>query len=171
VTGPGPEFSRVVPLARLGSEAFRQEIAATPQECAALAARFGLLALERLSAVVLLERQADRTILLSADFEAAFTQECVVSLDPLPGAVAERFCLRYGAPDAESAADAAADDPAFEPLAGDAIDIGEAVAQEFSLTLPPFPRAPDAAIDLEGAPEEDGPFVPLARAHGRDAQG
>jgi hypothetical protein len=35
-------------------------------------------------------------------------------------------------------------DPAFEPLEGEAIDIGEAIAQEFSLALPPFPRADDA---------------------------
>ncbi len=52
----------------------------------------------------------------------------------------------------------------FEPLAGDAIDIGEAVAQELSLALPEFPRHPDAAIDA-AAPAEpvDSAFAALAR--------
>jgi hypothetical protein len=38
------------------------------------------------------------------------------------------------------------------------------IAQEFSLALPPFPRAPDAVV--ETAPDEDkadGPFAALAR--------
>ena len=56
------------------------------------------------------------------------------------------------------------EDPAFEPLTGEAIDIGEAVAQEFSLALPLFPRAPDALVkaDPPEAPA-DGPFATLAR--------
>jgi uncharacterized metal-binding protein YceD (DUF177 family) len=60
------------------------------------------------------------------------------------------------------------DDPAFVPLSGETIDIGEAVAQEFSLSLPPFPRAADAAVeaDLE-EPNSAGPFAGLARLAGR----
>ena len=46
----------------------------------------------------------------------------------------------------------------------DVIDIGEAVAQEFSLLLPVFPRHPDAAIDAEAPVESTGsPFASLAR--------
>jgi len=51
---------------------------------------------------------------------------------------------------------------AFEPLNGDAIDIGEAVAQELSLSLPVFPRCPDAKIDVESSAEStEGPFASL----------
>ena len=46
----------------------------------------------------------------------------------------------------------------------DAIDIGEAVAQELSLALPEFPRRPDAVIDAADAAEPvDSAFVALAR--------
>jgi uncharacterized metal-binding protein YceD (DUF177 family) len=154
-----PEFSRLVPLARLGAAPFKDEIAATPDECAALAARFGLLALDRLAARIVLERRPGDTILLHAAFEAAFTQECVISLEPVAGTVSDEFVLRYGPPDAET--DDGADEPAFEPLEGEAIDVGEAVAQEFSLSLPPFPHLPDAVIEIDQTADDEGPFAAL----------
>jgi uncharacterized metal-binding protein YceD (DUF177 family) len=164
VSDPAVEFARRVPLMRLGSDPFRQVIAADEAERAALARRFDLLSLDRLVADVELVREPGGTILLSAAFEADFAQECIVTLDPVAGSVAERFELRYGAPEAEDAAPAGDDNPAFEPLEGEAIDIGEAVAQEFSLALPLFPRAPDALVEAD--PSEapaDGPFATLAR--------
>jgi uncharacterized metal-binding protein YceD (DUF177 family) len=160
----GVEFRRPVPLMRLGGEPFRQHIAASEAERKALARRFDLLSLDRLEAEVELLREPAGTILLSAAFEATFAQECTVTLDPVAGQVRERFRLRYGAPEAEDEAPAGDHDPAFEPLEGDIIDIGEAVAQEFSLALPPFPRVADAAIDIEAREDDDnGPFAALAR--------
>jgi uncharacterized metal-binding protein YceD (DUF177 family) len=144
------EFSRLVLLTRLGTEPYRQVITAGESERAALARRLGLLALERLSATVELVRRGADLVLLRAAFDAAFVQECVVTLDPVPGEAAEEFELLYGPPEAEEGAAGPVEDAvAFEPLVGDAIDIGEAVAQEFSLALPPFPRSPAAvAADL-----------------------
>jgi len=159
------EFARLVPLTRLGGEPFRQHIAASESERAALARRFGLVSLDRLEAEVELMRETTGTILLSATFDAEFAQECIVTLDPVAGSVSERFQLRYGPPAAEPDASFGEDDPAFEPFEGEAIDIGEAVAQEFSLALPPFPRAADAAIELDTAADEaaEGPFAALAK--------
>jgi len=160
-----PEFSRPIALARLGSEPFRQEIAGTEMERAALARRFDLVAVDRLSAVVELVRQAHDRILLRAAFDAEFVQSCVVTLEPVRGAVSERFALLYGPPEAAAEAGGSAEDePAFEPIVGDTIDIGEAVAQEFALALPPFPRSAEA--DAETAvspPDEAGPFAALSR--------
>ena len=162
---PVPEFSRRVPLARIGAEPFRQQIAATLAERAALARRFALISLDRIEAAVELVRIGEELVLLRATFEAAFEQSCAVTLDPIASAVAEQFTLLYGPADAEeSGAAMIGDDVAFEPLAGDAIDIGEAVAQEFSLALPPFPRSPDATVEAETAPPDDaGPFAALSR--------
>ena len=158
-----PEFSRLVPVARLSGEPYRQEIAANKAERDALAQRFALLSLDRLTAAIELAREPAGTILLTASFEAAFEQECIVTLVPVAGSVAEGFQLRYGRPEAEENAPSGDDDPAFEPLTGETIDIGEAVAQEFSLALPPFPRAADAMIEIDDnldAPE-NGPFSAL----------
>lgn len=157
-----PEFSRIVPLAQLGVERFRQEIAATEAEREALARRFDLLALDRLAAEVELLRQGSDTILLRASFEAAFVQSCVLTLDPVDGAMAANFALRYGPPDTE-VEDPLEDDVAFEPLERDFIDIGEAVAQEFSLALPAFPRSPGALLEIEEQPPEEGSFAALSR--------
>jgi uncharacterized metal-binding protein YceD (DUF177 family) len=156
-----PEFSRLVPLTRLGAEPFRQEITASEAERAALARRFDLPAVDRLCAVVELVRHGKDMVLLRAAFAAEFVQSCVVTLDPVGGAVSEQFTLLYGPPEAEEeAGGTAADDFAFEPIEGNAIDVGEAVAQQFSLALPPFPRSPGANLEAEAPPADDsGPFA------------
>lgn len=164
-----PEFSRPVLLARIGTEPYRQQISANEAERAALARRFDLVSLDRLEASVEIVRQGEQLLVLRADFEAAFEQNCIVTLDPIAGVLAERFTLLYGPPDAEeTAASFVGDEVAFEPLTGDTIDIGEAVAQEFSLALPPFPRSPDAAVEGNVAePDEGGPFAALSELRER----
>jgi uncharacterized metal-binding protein YceD (DUF177 family) len=173
VSEPVAEFSRRVPLTRIGAEPYRQEIAADEAERAALARRFDLVRLDRLNAVVELERERGGTILLRAEFAAEFAQTCIVTLDPVAGAVQDRFALRYGLPEAEpeEAGPGDDDEPAFEPLEGEAIDIGEAVAQEFSLCLPPFPRAADASVDdaCVAVDAAEGPFAALARLPRRES--
>lgn len=168
MNAPTPEFSRLVALAGLGATPFYREIEATPDECARLARRFGLVSLDRLKAFVTLRRMSGELIRLEATFEAAFVQDCVVTLEPVPGTVSQAFSLLYGPPqddEIEIALDA--EEPVFEPLCGDAIDIAEAVAQELSLALPDFPRDPNAAIDAAFEPEpEDGPFAGLDKLRG-----
>jgi uncharacterized metal-binding protein YceD (DUF177 family) len=102
---------------------------------------------------------------LEASFEACFVQSCVVTLEPVSGAISDHFSLVYG-PEGEEQQEfvSGADEPAFEPLAGDTIDVGEAVAQELSLALPLFPRHPDASIEIESTePGSESLFASLAR--------
>jgi uncharacterized metal-binding protein YceD (DUF177 family) len=151
-----PEFSRPVPLARLGAEPFRQDISASEAERAALARRFDLLALDRLCARVELVRLGKDRFVLRAAFDAEFVQRCVVTLDPVGGAVAEEFTLNYGPPEAEEEIGGTVDDNiAFEPIVGTVIDAGEAVSQQFALALPPFPRIPGASVETEMPPADD----------------
>lgn len=161
-----PEFSRTVPLVRLGPAPFRQQIEATADERERLARRFDLVALDRVTATVTLYRRDRDAILLEAEFEAEFAQSCVVTLEPVAGRLSQSFTLLYG-PVGEDQAEIelGVDETLFEPLTGDAVDIGEAVAQELSLALPEFPRAPDAVIDVEAAETADTPFAALARLH------
>ncbi len=160
-----PEFSRLIPLARLGPEPFRQQIQATADERERLAAQFDLVALDRLTATVTLRRQPGENVLLEAEFEAAFAQNCVITLEPVSDTVLASFSLLYGPAEEPGAElEPGPDDPTFEALTGDAIDIGEAVAQELSLALPEFPRHPDAPIDAADAAEPvDSAFAALAR--------
>lgn len=160
-----PEFSRLVPLHQLGAKPFRQRIEATAEECQKLSRRFDLLSLARLSAEVELRRQREQTICLDASFEAEFEQCCAVTLEPVRGTVTDRFSLIYGpATNEVEEFMIGGDEPAFEPLHGDSIDIGEAVAQELSLALPVFPRHPDAVLDeTASAVPLEGPFAVLRR--------
>jgi uncharacterized metal-binding protein YceD (DUF177 family) len=155
-TGPSPEFSRPVALARLGAEPFRQDIAASEAERTALARRFDLVALDRLTATVELVRQDKDRFVLRAVFEAEFVQSCVVTLDPVGGAASEAFTLVYGPPEAEEAMNGTVeDDVAFEPIVGTVIDVGEAVAQQVALALPSFPRIPGASVETEAPSAHD----------------
>ncbi len=169
-----PEFSRQVKLARIGAEPYRQRISANDDERIRLTRRFDLVSLDRLDATVELIPRAipggERTFLLRADFEAAFAQRCIVTLEPIAGVLAERFELLYGPPDTEeTACKLVGEDVAFEPIVGDAIDIGEAVAQEFSLALPPFPRNPEIRVEADAdAAASPSPFAGLLRLVDRD---
>jgi uncharacterized metal-binding protein YceD (DUF177 family) len=147
-----PEFSRLVRLDQVGAQPFRQRIEATPDEREKLSRRFDLLSLDRLTATVDLYRGSVEVVRLEASFEAEFVQSCVVTLEPVAGVISDRFLLVYGPPEEEPREIASGgDEAAFEPLVGDAIDIGEAVAQELSLALPLFPRDPAASLDIEFA--------------------
>ncbi|HEU0155395.1 MAG TPA: DUF177 domain-containing protein [Stellaceae bacterium] len=170
MTAPPPEFCRPVPLGRIGPDGFRQTIEATAEERERLARRFGLMSLDRLTATVDLKRGSGTTIALEAAFEAEFVQECVVSLEPVRDKISQSFALCYGPPgEAAAEIELDADEIAFEPLDGDAIDIGEAVAQELSLTLPPFPRDPEAVLeDTATAKPEESAFAALARWRSRE---
>ena len=165
MSSPAPEFSRLVPVAQLSTRPFRQRIKATAEERERLSRRFDLISLDRLVAEVHLRRQNPEMILFDAEFTAEFEQCCAVTLEPVRGTVSDRFSLVYGpAPEDEHEIALTSDGPAFEPLHGNSIDIGEAVAQELSLALPIFPRDPEARIDQAAMAEPlEGPFAMLAR--------
>ena len=172
-----PEFSRIVNLDDLSGTVAVFEIEATEAERRALAARFGLQAIDRLAAVVRLKRIGRMDIgrmdvELSADIAATVVQTCVVTLEPVDGAIERRVDIRFGPADTDLAADGALvvsveDD--VEPLPEGGFDIGEIVAAELSLLLDPFPRHADAdnlqedaetASNSEEKPES--PFSALA---------
>jgi len=85
---PVSEFSRPIPRERLGGRVVVEEIAAAPQERAALARRFGLLGLDLLAAPLRLERGGVTSLLrLDGHLSAEVTQACVVTLEPVASRV------------------------------------------------------------------------------------
>jgi len=161
---PAPEFSRLVPVGQLAGTAVHR-IEASAAERDALARRFGLLGIDRLAAEARLTPLA-RGFRLDAELVAEVTLECVVTLDPVKSRIEEPFSLVYGEVDEEEPPEpAGAEDDVVEPWPGEELDIGEAVAQQLSLALDPYPRAPGAALPAEGGPpaEPDHPFAALAK--------
>lgn len=174
------EFSRIVDIAGLAEDEVRHEIAANEREREALARRFGLLALDRLTATVRLKRVRGGSVRLNADFEADVVQSCVVTLEPVPAHITENFSVTFSAEAAHEPGDELDLSPMAEdltePLFGGVIDIGETVAQYLALALDPYPRAPGVRFEpaTYAGPEhkalEESPFSALAslRKRGQD---
>src|SRR5262245_17428729 len=95
------EFSRVVRIEQLGPKPWRQRIEATPEERESLCRRFELVSLDRLTAMVELYRESGAVIRLEGSFEAEFVQSCAVTVEPVVGAISDRFSLLYGPPEEE----------------------------------------------------------------------
>jgi uncharacterized metal-binding protein YceD (DUF177 family) len=144
---PAPEFARSVEPPQGVDRETVHVIAADEAERAALAVRFALLALDRLEAEIRLRRLAGGLVRLSATLTADVVQTCVVTLEPCPSRIDETFTLLYGP--SGDARDIVLDGEAetVEPFTGGRIDIGEAVAQQLSLALDPFPRSAGASLD------------------------
>lgn len=142
------EFSRPLLLDAVPPEGQTVALQASPDECRALAARFALLGLANFSGTLRVERVSDEaTFLVTGRLTADVVQTCVVTLEPAPGKVEAEFDRLFSRDvpaesDGEVEIDPDAETP--EPLTSDRLDLGEVLAEELSLALDPYPRAPGA---------------------------
>ncbi len=165
---PQQEFHRPIAIDSLDDGRATSSIAATAAECAALAKRFGLVGLDRLEARIELRRRRGGVIAVNGDLRADITQTCIVTLEPVPARIEESFAVSYTREHRHVAVHEVALDPDAEqpePVDGGAIDLGELTAQQLSLALPPYPRAPGAQFDPidSGEAAAAKPFAGLAR--------
>lgn len=148
-----PEFSRPERIDAIGEGDRSIAIAADGAERAALAVRFGLVAVDRLEARFAVRRDA-AGIVVRGRVAAAAVQACAVTGEPLPVTVDEPVALRFVAAAAAAAEDEIeldADALDVMPFDGAAIDLGEAAAETMMLALDPFPRGPGAVAALRAA--------------------
>lgn len=163
-----PEFSRPVRVDTLGEGERMIAVEADPVERAALATRFGLLSVDRLTADAKVRREGT-IVFAEGRLEAGVVQVCVASGDPVPANIDETFSLKFvpEADGSEEELELDVEDVDTIDYSGSAIDIGEAVAETLALSLDPFPRSPDAdaALKAAGVLSEDevvsGPFAAL----------
>ncbi|MEA3010454.1 MAG: hypothetical protein QOJ91_2146 [Sphingomonadales bacterium] len=172
------EFSRLYPLETLSDEPRRVEIEARPDELEALARRFGLLSLDGLTAQAELRRTGEAAT-AAGRLRARVVQSCVASAEPVEAEVAEEFQVDFRPLPAEARPEEEIElgeselDVVF--YEGEAIDLGEAVAQTLLLGLDPYPRSPAAEAALrdagvkseEEARIESSPFAALAALKGK----
>ncbi len=156
-----PEFSRLVPLARLPEFGRAETLKASPAECAALAKRFAIPAVDRLEAALLLRPEPGGGVMVTGTLSADVVQACVVSLEPVAQRVEDEVALRLLPPNEEPSDDP--DSPDEIPVEGDTVDLGEAIAEQLALALDPYPRAPGAELPQDAAGgDAAGPFGALA---------
>lgn len=166
------EFSRPYRLDTLSAEPIRVAIEASAAEREALARRFGLVALDSLTAEAELRRSGEAAA-AAGTFRARVTQSCVASAEPVEAEVAEDFRVEFRPTPADARPEEEVElgegelDVTF--YEGGAIDLGEAVAQSLLLGLDPYPRSPAAEATLreagvkseEEARLESSPFAVL----------
>jgi len=161
-----PEFSRPIDIGEAGAREL--QLAANKAERAALAARFGLVRIDRLEASVALE-QVDQVVDAAGRLVAEFVQSCAVSAEDLPVAIDEELSFRFVSTRETSGSDEEVEVSAEEcdeiEYSGTSFDLGEALAQSLALAIDPFATGPeaDAARTLAGMtdPEDNGPFAAL----------
>lgn len=149
------EFSRPLRVAGVPAAGQRLLLEATAAECAALAARFGILAVQALHAELALRPDAAGGIAVDGLLRARVVQACVVSLEPVAQHLADEFAFRI-LPEGAEPSESLEDEDEVEVQHGIA-ELGEVVAQYLSLALDPYPRAegaelPDAATDGSANP-------------------
>ncbi len=162
-----PEFSRPERIDTIGLGARTVDVAADRAEREALAVRFGLLEIGRLTGSFAI-RQEGAGIVAHGRVKADVVQACVVTGEPLPVAVDEpvALCFLAESETGEDEIELTPDALDIIPFHGSAIDLGEAAAETMALALDPFPRSPRAEAVLRDAgvlrEDEAGPFGGLA---------
>ena len=151
------------------SEAGRHlDLVADAQTRAAVATLAGLAGLPRLEASFDVTRRGRSGLHVVGRVSATVVQTCVVTLEPLENEVDEDIDIAFVSAAASSFDEHVGEvevplEDAPEPLIGGAIDLG-AIATEFLvLGLDPYPRTPDAVLELPPSGEEAAhPFAALA---------
>jgi uncharacterized metal-binding protein YceD (DUF177 family) len=162
-----PEFSRPFRAHDVGTHTRQQMIEATADERAALADRFFLLDLERLTAALELRREPIG-IRVTGQIHASGNQPCALSDEPVPFLITEKVALLL-VPDIPAGTEIELAEPDLdaEPLLSDVIDMGEIAAQALALALDPYPRA--KGVRVPGLLTEDearaasSPFAALKK--------
>ena len=166
---PAPELSRPIKLRQIPNDPV--VIEADKAERAALAERFGVVAIESLRAEMTLDPEG-RKIDAAGSLEADIVQTCAVSGEEFPVRIDEDFALVFVPRTEHEPADEdieielereELDEVEYE---GDSFDLGEAIAQSLALAIDPYAEGPNADVvrKEKGLDSDDTPKGPLAEA-------
>jgi uncharacterized metal-binding protein YceD (DUF177 family) len=155
------EFSRKLALKAVGPTGRIERLEANQAEREALAERLGIIALDSLTAEIALSPAPGGALRARGTIRAEVVQACVVTLDPVPELVEEVLDWRI-LPAGEAASDDLDEGPdEIESEPDGSVDLGEALAQELSLSLDPYPRAPGAELPDEARAAAENPFAAM----------
>jgi uncharacterized metal-binding protein YceD (DUF177 family) len=162
------ELTRLVALSKIGRAGFSVMVRATPEECASVATRMDLPAVQSLECSFTLTAEADGvSIAARGRLQAQVTRVCVVSAEDFETVVEDEFALRF-VPAGTERDDPDPDLPDEVPYQFETIDLGEATAEQLGLALDPYPRIEGAVVPGSDDNESTSPFAALARRSGSE---
>ena len=113
---------------------------------------------------------------MQGELAATVEQACVVTFDPVVSTIREPLDVEFWPPEqldakpvhAEEAEASALDLPEAEPIEQQRLDVGRVVVETLAVSIDPYPRAPDAALDrttagADAAAPQVSPFAALAK--------
>lgn len=143
---------------------------ASADECLALADDLGIPSVASLEASYRIAGLSGGGYRLSGDVKADVVQACIVTLEPVPALVADRFNVEFRADFAtrdEKGDQSILEGADVEPLILGQIDVGRIVFETLSGGLNPYPRKQGAEFGWQdpalAKPELQGPFAALAK--------
>ncbi len=162
--------SFAVNVARLPQKGMPVLIEADEEQRKALAGEHGLVSVESWRADLQVEPWKRNGVKVSGRVEAAITQECVVTLEPLTTNISEAVSGLYFPEDSklgrlgfhgdgEIHLDVEGPDSP-ETFTGDTIDVGALAEEFFGVAIDPYPRKPGVVLEArradEAEPQEGG---------------
>ena len=159
------EFSRPFDISRIAPEGASETIAATAEECQAIAARFGVEAVHAVSATLHIQPWKRGGFRVRGEATANITQTCVVTLDPFESVVHAQLDQIFIAKTGRLAADdveivVSHDEDDIGYIDDDEIELGEFAVEALCLELDPYPRKEGAELPVSST--ETGADEPKA---------
>jgi uncharacterized metal-binding protein YceD (DUF177 family) len=161
-------------LARLGNAGDGVTITADQAQRAAIAKWSGVLSLEKFEAKVEIKKLGPSRYGLDFALDAAVTQACVVTLEPVPALIDRRFSrelqftgpVRHKPAAGDSVPDLvvdSAEEEGPEEIESLHYDLAGPVLEEYVLSLEPYPRRPGVQFAPQTEPSDrpESPFAVL----------
>ena len=161
-------------LARLGNAGDKVAITADETQRAAIAKWSGVLSLEKFEAGIEIKKLGPSRFGLEFALDAAVTQACVVTLEPVPARLERRFTrelhfigpARHKPVTDDSGPDLvldSAEEEGPEEIESLHYDLAGPVLEEYVLSLDPYPRRPgvEFAPQTEPSDRPESPFAVL----------
>jgi hypothetical protein len=161
------ELFRPLAVSKIPAKGLIVVVQATPEECAAVAVRMELPAIQSLECRFVLRREGDASVLAEGHLLADVTQTCVTSAEDFAARVEEAFTIRF-VPAGMERDDPDPDLPDEIPYEANTIDLGEATAEQLGLALDPWPRIEGATVPVIDDGDDSSPFAMLAQRLGQD---
>ena len=140
-----PEFSRLISILDIEADGIEINISANSLECDALAKRFSVKHVQRLSAKLIFSKPNGESLpKLEARYIAEITQICVITLEPMTRTIESKFFCTFAEKDVLDINEELVfnvndvDPPEF--INNGFFDAGELVSEHLLLEIDPFPR-------------------------------